>query len=259
VVTDISLLREMPQIRRAREYHLYDTAGRRYLDLYQNNGRAVLGHRPSGMSVRLKNTLSRGVFAEYPSSEEGKLLKAAAALIGEAFPVIRYYRTMERALTAAGFPGRNPADPARGETGELSLWRPFLPLSGEVRFALPVLPLPGMECGVILCAAAGDLPDGDIPSPVTAAALTRCLWGLKALTDREPAEEPAGLPAFSGWERRGPYLVWTGPAEEYPAFFRAGLTAGVLIPPSPEMPAVLPPELTSGDLKCLQSAFTRGE
>ena len=35
----------IPPIRRARGYRLYDHRGRRYLDLWQNGGHSLLGHR----------------------------------------------------------------------------------------------------------------------------------------------------------------------------------------------------------------------
>ncbi len=261
---DLKLLKELPVIRRARDFHLYDNGGRRFLDLYLNGGRAILGHRPDKLSLELKNTLSRGVYAEYPSHEEKKLLKAARALWGEMFPQIGYYRDPLALMSWFRQNGifseqDEIADPAAPATSKVSLWRPWLPLQEEVRYALPVLPLPGMERGIILCSRDNlPLPEGESPSPVIAAGLTRCLWSLKSRMDRPEyfsgiSEEV--LPGFEGWTRRGPYLMYNGTKEEYTALFRKKLEAGILIPPDPALPAILPGELTTGDLKILKKNF----
>ena len=51
-------MRRIPPVRRARDYHIYDESGRRYLDFYQDGGRAVLGHRPPNVAKTLKNVLA---------------------------------------------------------------------------------------------------------------------------------------------------------------------------------------------------------
>jgi len=72
---------QMPLIRRARGYRLYDHRGRRYLDLWQNGGRSLLGHRPAGQTTLLKNLLSKGLAADLPSPYTGRLERALAALL----------------------------------------------------------------------------------------------------------------------------------------------------------------------------------
>ncbi len=265
----MELLREMPVIRRAREFHLYDNAGKRLLDLYLNGGKALLGHRPEGFSLIVKNTLARGVTAEYPSHEEGKMLKAAKALWGKTHPRIRYYRDMTRLgiwLSDQNLllPGNPVPDPVLNETGEVSLWRPWLTGLKAPGIFIPVLPVPGMETGVLLCASEGikDLPEGDIPSPVLAAGLSRCLWLLKSVMEEHPLsphDSMSGLPVFKGWERKGSYLVWLGKKDDYADIFRRALEGGILLPPDPSIPAVLPYELTSGDRKVLNKLFSQGE
>ena len=261
-----ALLRKVPVIRRAREYHLYDNTGHRYLDLYLNGGRAILGHRPEGFSLILKNTLARGVYGEYPSHEEGKMLKAARALWEDNYPRICYYRKSRDILNWLKDQklirdDSEISDPARNDGGTVSLWRPWIDPDRQTRIILPVLPFPGMECGLLVCASSSveeTLPPGDLPSPVTAAGLARCLWSMKSLLDRTgcaPADKQAGLPGFSGWTRRGNYLLWKGDVGSYEALFDKSLAGGVVLPPDPLCPAVIPPVLTSGDLKILNKAF----
>ena len=260
------LLKELPVIRRARDFHLYDNGGRRFLDLYLNGGGAILGHRPEKFSLELKNTLSRGVYAQYPSHEEKKLYKAAQALWGSLFPRIRYYRSSTEVIYLFIKEGimvnsGDIADPAMGEKGPVSLWRPWAVLPEDALYVFPVLPVPGMETGVVVCSR-GDLilPEGDLPSPVTAAGITRCLWSLHKQIGNghyfDPETEKS-LPGFSGWEKRGPYMRYLGSREEYSVFFKESLAAGVLLPPDPAIPAILPSVLTSGDLKLLKKIFAK--
>ena len=56
----------MPEIRRARDYRLYDIHGRRYLDLCLDGGRALLGHKPGRVVLMMKNALEKGLSASYP-------------------------------------------------------------------------------------------------------------------------------------------------------------------------------------------------
>jgi hypothetical protein len=78
----------MPRIRRARGYRLYGLDGRRYLDLYQDGGRAILGHRGGRAVTAMKNALSEGLHSCLPSVHEARLLKA----LGRAFPAYRSFR-----------------------------------------------------------------------------------------------------------------------------------------------------------------------
>lgn len=59
-MNDYFSMQSVPLIRRARGYFLYTPDGRRFLDFYQDNGRAVLGHRSSGMQQVIKSTVSKG-------------------------------------------------------------------------------------------------------------------------------------------------------------------------------------------------------
>ncbi len=129
-----SLRDEMPRIRRARGFRLYDEAGRRYLDLWQADGGAILGHRGAGAVTAVKAALDRGLAAPLPTAWERRLLAALAARF-PAYRSFRLFATRERALRAAGLALGAPvdeadvADPALGSKGDgrVGLWRPYLP------------------------------------------------------------------------------------------------------------------------------------
>ena len=243
-------LRALPAIRRARGYHLYDNSGRRFLDLYLEGGRAWMGHRPEGLSLHLKNTLSRGVYSPYPGSGEGKLKKAAAALARQAgctgeFEVL-YFRD-----TNPDIPVPPASDPLWKDEGECRLWRPGLSWPDQADSVEILVPLPGFDAGRVIVTGKKDLPPGDLPSPVVAAALTRCLWSLKHILETQPAVSE--VKTGSSWERKGFYLIFRGSEEEYDILFSKALSEGILLPPDTTDPMIIPLELTSGDLKILTS------
>ncbi|AJA90164.1 hypothetical protein OY14_01670 [Borreliella chilensis] len=64
---DLSLIDNLPIIKRARFFYLYDIHGKRYLDLYLNGGKNFLGHRIQGLNRLFKQTVSKGLTSPYPS------------------------------------------------------------------------------------------------------------------------------------------------------------------------------------------------
>ena len=110
-----NLLRLLPRVLRARDFHLYLEGGKRLVDLWLQGGRAVLGHKPPMVLRELKNAAERGLFTPFPHPTEGRFIKA----LGEFFPgrIFRLYLdsgSLRRALETAGL------------TESVSLWRPFL-------------------------------------------------------------------------------------------------------------------------------------
>ena len=148
-MAEASLLAEVPRVGRARGFRLYDTAGRRLVDLWQAGGGAILGHRPLRASNALKDALARGLAAPLVSPWEARLLKALAVRF-PSYRAFRLHATLERALAAASrWLGRRVepadlADPGLGTPGcgPVGLWRPFLPEGGDPRprVLVPVCP-----------------------------------------------------------------------------------------------------------------------
>ena len=103
---DRELLRLLPRVLRARDFHLYLEGGRRLLDLWLQGGRAILGHKPPNVVKELKNAAERGLFTPLPHPLEKRFLKA----LGEFFPdkTFRLYMdeaSLHHALNDAGFGG----------------------------------------------------------------------------------------------------------------------------------------------------------
>lgn len=253
--------REIPLIYRARDYRLYDERGNRYLDFFQNGGRALLGHRPGNCFSELKNVLSKGIVFEAPSVYSGRLRRAVGELL-PAYPYIRVYehqlRTAE-VLRSLGLIRQDEeiSDPLLAdEIPSVSLWRPFL---GD-NFSLPpvvapVLPFPGRFVPSLLCFADDPgkaVPESEICSPLLLAGLTRIVYDLLKFIrdcDREGWKR-FDLPF---WKRHGPYLLPVCRSEdEYTAMFMSFLENGIFLSPRFPGASIVPAEYNEGEIKILK-------
>ena len=151
----------LPRINRARGGRLYTAEGVRWIDCWADGGRALLGHRPRGVSLRLKSAVEKGIFAPYPSVWGPRLEKALLRL----FPGCRgvgLFENLECAMAACGIEAL-PRDPLDMEPSVKrsagALWgRPLLPNHPQADFLLPILPLPGITGiqSVLFCGDEGD-------------------------------------------------------------------------------------------------------
>ena len=68
-------------VTRARNCFLYTKKGVRITDLYQENGRAILGWQGNSAFTMLKNVLSRGLTGGFICEENDRLQKAVSILL----------------------------------------------------------------------------------------------------------------------------------------------------------------------------------
>jgi hypothetical protein len=253
-----TLLRLLPPVVRARDFRLYTQDGHRLVDLWQNNGAAVLGHTHTGMLRALKNTAERGLYAPLPHSQERRFHKALAALLpGMSFRLYRGDTALFRALGAEGFP-----DPARGEALPPSmplLWRPFLDSAPQPdRPLVPVLPLPWPDTLRVLALPPAQAETAPLPPvsqlipPTILAAATRGVYDLiaaQAARGRLSYPRVEEALAEKKWLRRGIYLCRSEPPDDeaYAALFQRFLDQGFLLPPVPAHPLILPGVLSPGE------------
>jgi hypothetical protein len=267
-MADSPLLASLPPIRRARGFRLYSQAGVRFLDLYQDDGGAILGHRAPGVVREMKDALARGLAARLPSVCELRLEKAVGRLV-PGYAAVRAYPCADSALLAASaFLGRplssgDVQDPARGE-GEApaAYWRPFLPSaeSQESAVVFPVLPVGGTRGPVPVCFRSRPPEDAAPSRPVPPFLLAGMLRGIAELAAAERDERVASVVdgAIAGsrcWRRRGPYITALFERARYPEVFRAFLEAGVLLSPAFPGPSILPAEASEGERSALARLF----
>jgi hypothetical protein len=247
-------IRKLPHVKRARDYYLYCTDGKRYLDLFQNNGRAVLGHRPERLSTTLKNEISKGVYADYPSVYERRVVKAIGSLLPE-YPVVKIFSNFDRALCILNILEKDLHDPVTAsdfEARPAAFWRPFIPRQeANCNVLFPVLPFPGSNIPQIVCfkeTENSSLPESDIVSPILLAALIRCIADIRLFSKKI---ESAVWKPFEGgpWRRTGPYLVFTYSPDVYGRVFDTYLEHGFLIAPGHRAPTIAPSIYSEGELK----------
>jgi hypothetical protein len=225
----------LPPVKRARGYRLC-TENARFVDLYLDGGRAVLGHNPPGVLREMKNAAERNLFAPYPSYYTRRFEKALSLLFpGKSFVVYGSIETVPSAL--------------REQTPE---WRPYMKWAGEDALAF----LPHPLAPAVLVTGMGNENHGGIPlSPVILALTTRAIYDVLHNPERGAVVYPQADEVLAGgsWKREGIYVRLRDEAadEEWARIFRRFLDAGFLIPPTQRDPLILPGELSPGEEKAL--------
>jgi len=251
---DERLLRLLPKVLRARGFHLYTEGGKRLVDLWLQGGRAVLGHKPPGVLLELKNAAERGLFSPLPHPLERRLVKALAVFFpGRSFRFYNDPSSMYKALAEAGFSGpiQDPAFPDN-DAGKaaVSLWRPFVEPVPATQILVPVLPCPlGPAVLALDKSVDASFPRGELIPPVLLAPAARAVYDLAAQI-RNPCRQRFYRveKAIGGiWQRRGIYLTTRPDREKYAELFRSFLEAGFLLPPGAGEPAILPEEMSKGE------------
>jgi hypothetical protein len=241
----VNLLEMLPPIERLRGFRLYG-GGRRFVDLWQCGGAAILGHKPANVVHDLKNDAERGLFAPLPSTAGRRFTKALERLFpGKEFKVYQDWSLVPSYKS-------------------LPLWRPFYssrsvgvcaeePKEKAAAFR-PILPFPSAPA-VIVCKNENEYPDGGFLPPFLLAAATRAIYDLLARPERGLVRFKRIQQAFKqpetllNWRMDGIYIspVWAGAAKDWTGVFRRFLDRGFLLPPSPLDPLILPGELSPGE------------
>ena len=247
----------IPEIKRSRGYLLYDTKGKRYLDFYQDSGRAVLGHRMDGISRVMKSTVARGLTASYPSiymKRVGRELKLLFPDVAE----FRVYKNIDSLLNALSRQqGRqvliNDFVDFPSVVSEFGIWRPFTGTAlkwSSFDYFIPILPFPGDFGPVVL---AVNKKDGCTEPPETLSPMV-CDMLIKSIAllikqgnnddcaDRSVFESPV-------WNRIGPYLRFKLKGVEYSELFTKALNHSVLLPPESDIPGIIPCYYEKGQIK----------
>jgi len=247
---ELYLLRQVPTVLRARDFRLYTGEGR-LVDLWQNNGAAILGHTPPSLLRELKNTASRGLYAPFPHFLETRYHKALSRIFPD-----RAFR-----LYAAPPPGLETLV----ANGSAALWRPFadsaspLGVPESPPILIPIVPgiqawRNGLPLGLcVLAAKDAATIGGDFLPPVLLAVAIR---GVYDLISAAPARANPVYPRIAkalknneAWQRNGIYLTprQKPSQEEWAALFRRFLENGFLLPPLPSQPLILPGILSPGE------------
>lgn len=254
-VPALSCFDSFPAIRRARGYRLYADDGRRYLDLYQDAGRAISGHRPQGLGRQAKSALEKLGTAGLPSHWSKRIDR----LLTTHFPDYPYplrFNSYEELIVSQGISPTEVWDPWSLGYGleapascTLSLWRPFLE-SPEAEVLLPILPGTGSWGGIL---ALSRTPRPSLGAPLPAFAEAAFERGARLYLESERIARSPEEDSFPDrlWRRIGPYLFPRFPREEYHSFCRQLIAAGIFPSPDYSTPSIVPAEFEPGEVKRL--------
>jgi hypothetical protein len=240
------LLALLPPIRRARLWRLYAADGRRFLDLWQDGGRGILGAKGEGLGRVAKAEIDLGRCSPLPSVWQARLESALRAW-KPGYAASRVFLSEERALAAlAALAAPTALELPLGEY----LATPFDPSP----IVLAVLPCPAWLCPAALLfrddPGPAALPASDLVAPAAAAIACRSLAELARFSARhsEDGWRRADRRISGLFERRGPWLIPRYPAYRHGDVFRACLAAGILISPDWARPSILPGEFDDGEI-----------
>lgn len=150
-VEDIQNYAALPYFRRARDYHLHDIKGRRYLDFSRGDGTHLLGYSVPHSREALKNRINQGTFHGLPHVSHQQLMKTLGRLFPRHVAVVcpdRY--RIQSVMDILGVKTDRPMVPLREDLAGLAsddsfaFWLPFSMSPGLVSIALlPSLSLQG--------------------------------------------------------------------------------------------------------------------
>lgn len=242
---ELTRMSALPCFSRAREFHLYTGDGQRWLDCWAGGGLAVAGHRPRGVSKRLKNEIDRGLFTAYPNKWERRLVTALKKVF-PGYTEVRFYSSPEAAQTALKLTHapEDPLDLPPGASASVLWGRPLLPDSAQADVLFPLLPMGLSNLQPVMFRDGGpEYAPSQPASGVILAGLTRSCAALKEVS----------RPVLNAdiWKVRGPYMLFQGTNQEYGRFFESMCSRRILIAPSADRPSVLPQSLSEPETALL--------
>ena len=257
----------LPSFRRAREFRLYDGA-RRYLDLWQEDGHALLGHRPGRVRLQIKQQLDRGLIAAYPSLEANRLVRALSDLLPER-AAFRWFVNVARfrgfiSELIGGVTPSEIVDPAviDDESESIMVWRPWLgQASRRARIVLPVIPMPGAGW-LRIVGVTDELSEEFYPSdPVSPCWLSAVRSSVYALKSHLETFDSAVWTYFDCalWFRRGPYLRLRCEPARFRSLYREFLSHGMILSPEWSKPSIAPSVFDSGEVNPIHDIAAKQE
>lgn len=266
-------------VKRGRGPFLYTQRNVRLTDMYQEDGRAILGWGGGSAFTMMKNAIEPGATGSYITRFRGRLAKAVNALL----------KTFDAADGGRAVFAFNRADDAAAAAHDMCgddmiVWKPWagldslasgkrcfmfaptFPWADEITLlAVRGLPAPepaeGAPSGPPASAAPALPPRAVRLAPPIEAGVTRSIYNLIAAF-KERGE--AGWRLYDKyiapyWERRGPYLTCRVAREDYDAFFLHCLDLGIVINPDPAGESIVPFGADAGVLRILSRRPFRRE
>lgn len=225
-------------VTRARGCFLYTKKGKRLTDLYQENGRAILGWEGGSAFTVLKNTLSRGQTGSFICEDVSRVEKAVSELL-KSKRTIFYFSTIEHVTKVA-------LSVSMENTAVYMPWLSYDMDWSKIDSVIIEPPLPWTKSIFILAVKKElELPAIFSQSPVPYALQTAIARGIYNLIAELPGRtekdwfiyDPVLTKYFT---RRGPYLEPKVPEDKYNDFVLHCLDRGVIINPEEGHSSIVP-------------------
>ncbi len=232
-------------VKRAREHRLYTQDGKRIIDLSMGFGRGVLGHRPNGVSLALKNTIERGLYSEYQSIYFTRLNNLLLKMFPE-YSIVTYLNSPKE----LNF--KDIIDPIRKEYKkdlcyEAAYWRPFIETPNANNLII-LYPLPGLTSTTIIISKNAISLESQIISTIILSGI------LKSMFDYNMAKETFKTDVFTPFSQiknstlLPPYLIFNMEDSHYKELCNRALESDILLN-TKEQINILPMEYSQGELK----------
>ena len=265
------LEKSFPTIKRIRGYRLYTNNSEKYLDFFQEGGKAILGSRPRGFSLALKNEIEKSSFYNYPSGYLKKITKGISTLTQESSVNIAYFKTEEEMCEYVSEKEGKKYSLYKDITPDFSeksnsiyFWFPFCGSSlkqylNNFTYVLPVLPFPGDIAPIILLSLNNSLENNYVPSPVVLSGLNNIIYNLIKFLEQEPYVHWREYTSMLNkiWKAKGPYLIPVYKKEVHESIFKAFIKNKIVIQPCYGRMSALPSEISEGErILFLETAYS---
>lgn len=230
-------------IKRARGFRLYTVDGKKILDLSMDCGRGVLGHRPNGLSLAIKNVIDRGLYAGYSNIYEHRLRKE----LKSRFKDYEYITFLEHEVFVSDYFNRSIADPLFDDLTDscVAYWRPFLDLPPADNIVV-LYPLPGLNSTTILLSKKKPNLTSCSVSAVLLAGILRSMYDYDQELETFDPESYSIYSTIPNTVLKAPYLIFNSSEDEYQRLVDRAMSNGIMLNDRKNM-AVLSTDLSRGE------------
>ena len=231
-------------VTRARNCFLYTKKGIRLTDLYQEDGRAILGWSGENAYTQMKNAMNKGISGSFITEGQDRVQKAVSKLFNSERKVL-FFSTKADALKCALLFSKEST----------IFWKPWLNVQQDVCSVKSIVFVPSFPWtdSIYIVAIQKEFYEENkefedlaknklqVTYPLQAG-ITRSIYNLiQALSERKETDwfiYDTVLTKY--WTRKGPYLFSKVPQEKYDDFVIHCLDLGIVVSPNFDSPSIIP-------------------
>lgn len=241
-------------VTRSRGCFLYTKKNVRIIDMYQQNGRAILGWDAGNAFTFFKNFLTKGLCGNYICEDSSRVEKAVSSLLSSERKIF-YFSTKEQIQKTS-------------EKLKLSNIKFYMPWDSQntdwanEKAVIIVPPFPWTDTLFILAIQKDLISENDIcenSAAIPFALETGIARAIYNLISEIPNRQEKDWFIYDTiltkyWERKGPYLYSKIPSEKYDNFVLHCLDLGIAINPDYNSPSIIPYGADKGNFTKLKNS-----